>query len=309
MIMRYIAIFLMALQNIFFSAYGSVPVERNSYAAGSSFLNDLTFLVGFKGGINFSAVTPTQRFSVLQPINGVGAADVEKDYAPFYRNPGYQYGFIGMLRISRAMSLSIEPTFSSYSYKYSNSSTWYDASDPSDRIEIATDFKNKLKYFEIPLVLRYEIGKGQIRPYLAAGFSYGMLTGASANIKSNTVQYVDDTAIAREDEESAGDVSGNYINLRFATFPGVGLFIDLSFMTLFAEAEYYISLHNVVDESARYSNQQSVGGAYNVPDNLKFDNMVINVGVLFNINRKEQGGGQGGGKGSAVACPIFKRNR
>jgi hypothetical protein len=286
-----------------------MPVERNSYAAGSSFLKNLTFLVGFKGGINFSAVIPTQRFSVLQPINGPGASDVEKNYAPFYRNLGYQYGFIGMLRISRSLSLSIEPTFSSYSYNYSNGSKWYDASDQSDRIEITTDFKDKLKYFEIPLVLRYEFGKGQIRPYLAAGFFYGMQTGASATIKSTTVQYIDDTAIAREDEESAGDISGNYINTRLATFPGAGLLIDLSFVTLFAEADYFISLHNVVNESARYSNQQSVGGAYSVPDNLKFDNLVINVGVLFNINRKEQGGGQGGGKGSAVACPVVKRKR
>ena len=282
---------------------------RISYGAGLSFLNDLTFLVGFKGGINFSAVIPTQRFSVLQPINGPGTTDVEKDYAPFFRNMGYQYGFIGMLRISRSLSLSIEPTFSSYSYKYSNGSTWYDASDPLDRIEITTDFRDKLKYFEIPLVLRYEFGKGQIRPYLAAGFFYGMLTGASATIKSTTVQYIDHAAIAWEDEESARDISGNYINTRLATFPGVGLLVDLSFVTLFAEADCFISLHNVVDESARYSNQQSVGGAYIVPDNLKFDNLVINVGVLFNINRKEQSGGQGGGKGSAVACPIFKRKR
>jgi hypothetical protein len=134
-----------------------------------------------------------------------------------------------------------------------------------------------------------------------------MLTGALANIKSTTSQYIDDTAIAVEDDESAGDISGSYISTRLATFPGVGLFMDLSFVTLFAEADYYISLHNVVDESARYSNQQSAGGVYNVPDNLKFDNLVINIGVLFSISRKQQGGG--GGKGSAVACPIFKRNR
>jgi hypothetical protein len=264
-------------------------------------------LVGFKGGVNFSVVIPTQRFSVIQSLGNAGTAAAQKEYGPFIRNTGYQYGFLGMIRIGNALLVSIEPSFSSYVMKYQARSTWYDASSTSDRIEITTKFTDKLRYFEIPLEIRYELGTGQIRPYLAAGFFYGMLTGATGSAESSTVQYINDVAINLENNESAGDISGNYITTRLATFPGVGLFVDLSRIILFAEADYYISLHNIVNESARFSNQQSVGNSYNVPDNLKLDNLVINIGVLFRINSNLGSQKSGRGKGSAVACPPINK--
>jgi hypothetical protein len=308
--MRYLAILGLSFLSIFFNVAGAFPGERNIVALRTSGQPDLSFLVGFKGGINFSVVFPTSRFSVLQPIDGTGASTGEKDYASVFSNLGYQYGFIGMLRLNKALSLSIEPTFSSYAIRYNSQSSWSSADGQSERIEIATDFTDKLKYFEIPLVLRYELGNGLFRPYLAAGFFYGMLTGASGTAESSTMQYVDNVEVDLENSESAGDIKGNYITTRLAIFPGAGLFVDLGFATLFAEADYYFGLHNIVNESARFSDQQSIGGDYRVPDNLKLDNLVINLGILFNINRGGQGGGQGKGQGSAVECPpIFKQKR
>ncbi len=268
----------------------------------------MALLVGFKGGVNFSVVFPTQRFSVIQSLDGTGASQAQKEYGSFFRNTGYQYGFVGMIRVGKSFLVSIEPAFSSYVMKYQARSTWYNTSTPTDRIEITTKFTDKLRYFEIPIEVRYELGTGQIRPYLAAGFFYGMLTGALGSAQSSTVQYINDVAINLENNESAGDISGNYITTRLATFPGIGLFVDYSRFILFAEADYYISLHNIVNESARYSNQQSVGSSYNVPDNLKLDNLVINIGVLFRINSSLGNQGSGRGKGSAVECaPTIKR--
>ncbi len=90
-------------------------------------------------------------------------------------------------------------------------------------------------------------------------------------------------------------------------FPASDCLLIMSRFILFAEADYYISLHNIVNESARYSNQQSVGSSYNVPDNLKLDNLVINIGVLFRINSSSGNQGGGRGKGSAVECPPINR--
>jgi hypothetical protein len=200
----------------------------------------------------------------------------------------------------------MEPGFSTYSMKYQVRSTWYDGSAPTDRIEITTKFSDKLRYFEIPVELRYELGSGMIKPYLAAGFFYGMLTGATGSSQSSTVQYINDVPVNLGNNTLAGDISGNYITTRLATFPGVGLFVEMSQIVIFAEADYYISLHNIVNESARYSNQQSVGSNYNVPDNLKLDNLVINLGVLFRISSNLGNPGAGRGKG-AVECPPNNR--
>jgi hypothetical protein len=305
--MRYLTTSLLFLCSFSFTAGASFPGQPKNKAPGNFSLKDFSYLVGFKGGVNFSVVIPTQRFSVLQPIGGSSSGG-EKDYSTFFSNIGYQYGFVGMVRLSPSLSLSIEPAFSSYAFSYESRSLWLDTADPTDRIEITATFTDRLKYFEIPVVLRYAFGSGQIRPFLAAGFFYGLLTGASGTARSTTVQYLDDAAVGSETSETAGDISGNYINTRLATFPGAGFFMDLSSVTLFVEADYYISLHNVVNESARYSNQLAVGGTYNVPDNLKLDNLVINLGILFSISSSSgKSSGQGRGKGSAVDCPTFKQ--
>jgi hypothetical protein len=294
MFMRYLTVILLPLLSFFFT--------DGAYSGNGDGL-----LVGFKGGVNFSVVIPTRRFSVIQSLDGTGTSPAQKEYGPFFRNTGYQYGFTGMTRIGKAFLVSIEPGFSSYIMKYQAKSVWNNSASLTDRIEITTKFTDKLRYFEIPLELRYELGTGNIRPYLAAGFFYGMLTGATGSAQSSTVQYINNVAINLENNASAGDISGNYITTRLATFPGVGLFVERSRIILFAEADYYISLHNIVNESTRFSNQQTVGSSYSVPDNLKLDNLVINIGVLFRINSST--GNQGRGKGSAVECPTINRKR
>jgi hypothetical protein len=294
--MRYFTVFLVSFMSFFLTA-AAFPGTGDG------------LLVGFKGGVNFSVVIPTKRFAVIQSLGGTGTSPAEKKYGPFFRNTGYQYGFLGMMRVRNSFLVSIEPGFGSYVMKYQAISTWYNASTQSNRIEITSNFTDKLRYFEIPLELRYELGTGMVRPFLAAGFVYGMLTGATGKAQSSTVQYINDAGYNLENNTLAGDISGNYITTRLSTFPGAGLFVEMSRIILFAEADYYFTLHNIVDESARYSNQQTVGSSYNVPDNLKLDNLVINIGVLFRINTPAGSQGKGRGKGSAVECPPINNRK
>jgi hypothetical protein len=278
---------------------------RATMASGGSFGDRI--LVGFRGGMNFTLPMPVKRFTVIQNIDGTVNAQDRKDYSPFYRNLGYQYGFSVLYRINPAITISLEPTFSTYTLKYQTKSVWNDATDDANRIEITTDYTNKLRYFEIPVELRYEMGSGQVRPYLAAGFFYGVKTGAAATAESDAVQYVDDVPIDLENIHGAGDVSGNFISTRLVAFPGAGVFVEFSKVILYAEADYYFGLHNVVNESARFANQQAVGSSYDVPDNLKPDNLAIHVGILFRIGGAAGSGGSSSGRGkSAVACPVIK---
>lgn len=287
---------------------GSGPSHLSAGSGGS--VAD-RMLIGFRGGVNFTLPMPVKRFSVIQNLDGTQTDQGRKDYGAFYKNPGYQYGFSVLYRINGKMLLSLEPTFASYVIKYETKSVWNDAGDNGNRIEINTAYADRLKYFEIPLELRVEMGSGQIRPYLAAGLLYGIRTGAMANAESEVVQYIDDVAIDLENTHAAGDVSGNFIHSRLAVFPGAGVFVDLGGIVLYGEADYYFGLHNVVDESARYLNQQTVGSSYDVPDNLKPDNLAIQIGILFRIGSGGSSGGSssGKGKGSAVPCPVIKLKR
>jgi len=307
--MRYIFTLTVLLAFALSSASAAPGNTRTFLASGGSFGDRI--LVGFRGGLNFTLPMPVKRFTVIQNIDGTINSQSTKDYSPLFRNMGYQYGFSGLYRINPAMTISLEPTFGNYTIKYQTKSVWNDANDDANRIEITTDIINRLRYFEIPLELRYEMGSGQIRPYLAAGLFYGVLTGAAGTAESDAVQFVDDVSIDLENIHDAGDVSGNFISTRLVAFPGAGVFIDFSKVTVYAEADYYFGLHNVVDESARFANQQVVGSSYDVPDNLKPDNLAINVGILFRIGGASGGsGGSASGRGkSAVACPVIKTKR
>jgi hypothetical protein len=302
--MRFLSAFLAGLFSLLLWMIHPDPVfgMHPRLLSGNSKLNlrHPVLLVGFKGGINFSVVSPTLRFSVFQGINGDGTTGY-KNYDAFYKNMGYQYGFIGMIELSPLINLSLEPSFSSYSIKYSALSSWSDASSTINHLEINTDFIDRLKYFEIPLIIRYKLASGKIRPFLSAGFFYGMMTGSQSQVHSTTTQYLGDLETELESSTAGYDNSDNFIQTRLAVFPGAGFFYDFSFMTIFAEASYIFGLNNIVSESARYSNQQIVGSNYNVPDNLRFDNPTVNIGLLFNINRR--------GEGQAVDCPTFKKRK
>jgi hypothetical protein len=82
MFMRYLNVFLFSFLSYFF--------DVSSFAGPGDGL-----LVGFKGGVNFSQVIPLQRFSVTQSLGGASAISAQKEYDPFFRNTGYQYGFVG----------------------------------------------------------------------------------------------------------------------------------------------------------------------------------------------------------------------
>ncbi len=301
MLVRIVFLFVLCFTPILSMASGPVMLS-GKYTEGSiAGKPQLTFLVGFKGGVNFSVVSPTQRFTVLQPVDAAGSTQTQKVYEAFFRNFGFQYGFIGLCRLNPSISLSLEPTFSEYSMKYFTENNWLSSADPSNRIETRTEFIDRLKYFEIPIVMRYAFNSGKIKPFISAGLFYGLLTAAPAQSTTTLIQYTGVVEIPLERGETAGDGAGNFISSRFAFFPGLGLSYTFEFMTLLLEADYFFGLHNIVDESARYSNQQLIGGTYNVPDNLRFDNLILNLGVLFNINRIKAG--------SAVECPTPMRKR
>ncbi len=57
--MRYLTVILLPFVSYFFTAAASAGTGDG-------------LLVGFKGGVNFSVVFPTQRFSVIQSLGGTG---------------------------------------------------------------------------------------------------------------------------------------------------------------------------------------------------------------------------------------------
>ena len=244
---------------------------------------DTKFLVGFKGGINFTQPIPLARYSVISTNSPEGTG--EKKYRSFLSNPGYQYGFVMIYNLTDNIALSFQPGISQYSYNYSNNYSWTDNSNTSNQIDLTYESRHTLHYLEFPLIVQYSYGSGLLKPYLQGGFQYGMLQNATAKVTTRMIQRSLTGDVPLNMDDNTGDVSAWYIRSRFTLIAGAGVRYDLNSVLLALDASYFFGLNNVVNESGRYSIQNFSGGSYDIPDDISLHNLVINVSLLFPINQ------------------------
>ena len=123
---------------------------------------------------------------------GVNVAGETFDSIPLNASAGLKIGAVGGLAIDHwfdnnwAISLGIlfdqKGTDEQYSPNASNRE-----SKTGSTIYSGTDDFN-LSYLEIPILLKYAVGQGTIRPYVCAGPSFGELLSASETVSGNIQQ-------------------------------------------------------------------------------------------------------------------------
>jgi hypothetical protein len=89
-----------------------------------------------------------------------------------------------------------------------------------------TEIDFNLNYLEIPVFIKYSIGKGKAKPYLYAGPSIGILLSA---------------------EFDGRDQKENYASIDFGVAAGAGIDIPVGKNTIFIEARYALGLSDVSD--------------------------------------------------------------
>ncbi len=233
------------------------------------------FIVGFKGGVNFSAVRLIHSYSVF------GSSTAEKDYAGLFRNPGYQYGFIGEYNISGRLSFSIQPTFYTYSYNYENRLEWIDASNSSNRLVAVYLHRQNLKYIGIPVYIHYKYSIGRFFQYVQGGLFYEFLTGASQEIDMRQTLYTLDDTKPLNSDNIAGDASSLFIRSKIGALAGIGAGYNFGILILTLDVNYHRNFNNMVDEKNRYNNQQFSGHAYDIPDDFSLNHIVVNLSLKF----------------------------
>jgi hypothetical protein len=263
--------------------------------------------VGFRGGINFTQPFVMNRNEVLQGYDP--SVVYRKDYSPFITNIGYHYAFMFQSYLNESLSLSFEPAFVNYSYKYSLSTSWTNGTDPADYIEYEAKHRNSISYFELPLLLRYEFTGRRIQPFISVGFTYGYRLTAVKKMEYSVTQYLGNVTIPYENSTQTTNSSESYIRSRFGVAPGIGFFYPLGKVRLMLSADISFSLNNITDESQRYVNSSVTTGMYDVQDDIRPGILNVTLGFLFNTGNMP-GGSSGNNKGGkSVECPDIKRNR
>jgi hypothetical protein len=251
--------------------------------------------IGIHGGINFSQ--PIVFGNNQQIVTLLNGDDPQKrNYSGIVKNPGYQVGFSFYLKINDNLSVGFLPEISKYSYGYQSEMTFYNNLGDSV-LNVENISKSKTEYFNLPIILQYQLNVQKTSPYIFIGASYGLLRSAQHSVKVNSVQ---ENGVEFS-ESSTDNYSSEYIRSKINLLGGIGIIRDFKLFHLAIDLSYWIGMNNIINESNRY-NTHSIGGTtYDIPDDIKLNHLVLNTSIIFPINKSNN-------KGS-LDCVVQKKKK
>jgi hypothetical protein len=251
--------------------------------------------IGIHGGINLSQ--PIVIGTNQQIVTLLNGDDPQKrKYTGLFKSSGYQVGFSLYLKIKDKLSIGFLPEISKYTYGYQSQMIFYNNLGDSV-LNVENLSKSKIEYFNLPLILQYQLNIQKASPYIFIGASYGLLRSAQHTVKVNSVQ---ENGV-EFNESSTDNYSSEYIRSKINLLGGIGVIRDFKLFHLAIDLSYWIGMNNIINESNRY-NTHSIGGTtYDIPDDIKLNHIVLNTSVIFPINKSNNRG--------SLDCIVQKKKK
>ncbi len=241
----------------------------------SKFLEKQWWL-GFKAGTNLSEASPIKRYAVMTPTNYASAL-TEKVYDSFSKT-GSQ-ATLEATFYYKGFSFSVQPTYRNSRFSYSNQFQWDNPENSAERLVLEYDQEQKVDFADFPLIVKYDILRNKLRPYVQVGIFYSMLINANKSVKvsgtdfasGGTNQFTNEPIIV-----GAKDLFDNYWGL----MAGAGLDYNFGNVRVVLDASYWKGMSNVTNVDNRFGNDR-LAGIGDAQDDLDLNNIVISAGVLF----------------------------
>ncbi|MCG9910966.1 MAG: PorT family protein [Flavobacteriales bacterium] len=259
-----------------------------SFAQKKRFDRSKQLIVGIKGGVNFTHPMVLQSHSVFSPTGNSANGSENKTYEPIMKNMGFQGGLFLLYRFTNQISAGIEGLFFQYRYAYSNTYTWADTQEGTS-FTLEQKHINRLHYFEIPALVRYDINIRKITPFVQGGVYTGFLQSGISQTRST--QSSGQVFPASPTQNPPTQTNDRFAKVSFGVLGGAGVsyFAGKVMLSLGGNVRYSIlpptgNLH-------RYNDQASTSSAYlDVPDNIRLLNLELYISVGVPIGLK--GGSQ-----------------
>lgn len=231
--------------------------------------------LGFRAGANLTSMEVTESFTTFSPLN---YALEPKEYES-YANLGGQAG-IEITFYHRGFSFSLQPNYRRQIFEYSNFFQWQDAEVATNTLELRYDQQHRLDYLEIPFFLKYDITRGNFRPFIQVGAYYAMLSGAEKSVQISGTDFASGNAGLFENPEQSFGADDLFISSSAGLAGGIGFSYDLWNVRIVFDVTYRQGLHSITDVRNRFSENpmSSIGDAM---DDLQFQNISSNIGILF----------------------------
>lgn len=234
--------------------------------------------IGLKGGVNLTQALPQQRYTVLTGTGGYPGAQLDKSYDAFNRT-----GSQAALEITfyfKGFSFSFQPSYRHSRFTYSNQFTWTDNENPNNQLVLNYKQENLVDYVDLPLLVKYDLTKTKLRPYVQAGIFYSILANASKSVTIEGTDYASGGTNQFTNQPIIVGVQDLYNKSYWGMLAGVGADYNLGNVRLVLDVRYQIGMSNITNTANRFSNDR-LSGIGDALDDMKLNNIVISTGVLF----------------------------
>ena len=250
--------------------------------------------IGFKGGMNATSIDVTERFTAFSPTNALRPDLLDKQYENFTQS-GTQAGLIVSYEFVDQISVSLQPQFINYRFRYSNFYSWVDFNEAGNQIDLNLEHDQRLNYLEIPLLFRYDFdvtasggsrpsnggSGGRWVPFVQLGGFYGKLL---KGLKEIDIRQTDMAARSENELEAiqqTEDITDLLLQNHLGIIGGGGIGYTIGNARFSLEVNYKLGMNNITKEETRYANYSLVTGAYDVLDNMKLRNIELSLSFVM----------------------------
>lgn len=250
--------------------------KRKAREQQNSFL-DKQWWIGLKLGPNLTKASPDTRYSILTPTNYAQVL-IDKNYDGFKK-----LGSQATLEITfnyKAIGFSFQPTYRLSRFTYSNDFMWTNTENPAEMLQLQTAHEQKTDYADLPLIVKYDITSGNLRPYIQGGIFYSILINATKTIEITGTDFASGGTNELSSEPVTVGAKDLFHKGYWGLMAGTGLHYNLGNVRLDLDLSYRIGMSNVTNTENRFSNDR-LSGIGDALDDMKTDNIIISIGCLF----------------------------
>jgi len=242
--------------------------------SNSDFLKTQWWL-GIRSGINYTNVTPLERFPGFNPVN-YDAEQLDKDYQDFTM-PAFHVG-LDVTFYHAGFSISTLPTFMRHNITYTSGTAWIGDTD-NERFETDYETNQSVTFIDLPLTVKYDFLSGKIRPFLMAGGFYSFVFDANKSVNINETDFASGAPITYERTNINLNNRNEFVN-NWGVLGGIGASFDFWNIRTVIDIQYRHSFNSVVNASERY--QESVFSSFGeIQDDYNITNYSGSISFVF----------------------------
>ena len=275
----------MMLNRILFLSLGLLLTFQGTAQTKYTVHRNNRIYLGITGGMNFSAAKVVKDYSLLvtTPQSSQENANSEKDYQGLFKNKGSQFGLYFSYSFKKNLAIVFQPAYQNSSYNYRTAYSWSDTVNGAD-FALEMMHQQKISAVNLPLLVRWDFTVSQFSPYIQGGIYANFKHQAKKTI---FYDYTIDEEVDKKTADRTGetDFTEHLLKANFGLTAGVGFTYFANYFAVSLESNFRYGFRSMVNDQNRYADFTGLSMQYlDVPDQLKFRNLDIQLSVMFPID-------------------------